>query len=178
MDQEQPCGNGWKLLVPGICGAAAIVLIPLLLGALDGVPAGHALALAGSALVIEYGAGVVGIALGFSPVATFLILASVGLGLIVVLFAIFMVLGETSGRVARFLAKTEARMERHPFIRKWGIIALIPGVLILGIYFIAPVAWILRWEIRSSAPLIFAGYLIGSVVTILGALGLFRLFLS
>lgn len=175
MEENEPTGAWQELVVPVALGVAAIVVLPLILAGLDGVPPERTLTLVGSALVIEYGAGAVGIALGISPITTFLILASTGLGLVVLLFAIFDTLGRKSGRVAGFLKKTESRMERHPFIRKWGILALFPGVVIVGIYFVTPVAWILRWETRRSIFLILAGYLAAGVVTLLGTLGIFRL---
>lgn len=171
---DQRIGTGKNFLLLILPGIVAILAIPLMLSLLMGEPVFRIITVVGTTLVIEYGSGALGIALGISPLTLFLVIASVGLGMIFILFGIFSLLGEKSARVADFLKKTEGKMERHPFIRRWGILALVPGVLILGIYFIVPVAWILRWETRRSAALIFSGYLIGSAVTILGTLGVFH----
>ena len=156
-------------------GIVAILPVPLILAISAGVPLYQMLTLVGSALLIEYGAGAVGVALGISPLVIILTLASVCTGLLLLLFGIFIFLGEKSEHVANFLKNTGNLMERHPYIWKWGILSLVPGEIILGIYFMVPAAWILHWDIRKSAVLIFAGNLAGGIVTIYSAMGLLQI---
>jgi len=133
------------------------------------------LALIMSTLVIEYGAAPVGIGLGLPPLFVFYVLVCVALGVILVLFDIFDILGDHSARVSEFLKTSSERAKKSSFLTKYGIYGLVPGVMTLGFYVCPAIACALGWQRDRSIFLIMSGYISITIITILATMGIFRL---
>ena len=152
-----------------------VVVLPLTIAFLFTIPLPSTLALITSTLIIEYGAAPIALGLGLPPVFVLCVLVCVALGVTLVLFDIFAIMGERSERVSRFLKKSSERAKQSSFLTKYGIYGLVPGVMILGFYVCPPVSWVLGWPKNRSILLIMAGYITISIVTILATMGLFSL---
>ena len=152
-----------------------VFVLPITPAILFTIPLPPTLALITSTLVIEYGAAPIGIGLGLNPVFVVYVLVCVALGVTLVLFDIFDILGEHSERVSRFLKKSSERAKQSSFLTKYGIYGLVPGVMTLGFYVCPPVSWVLGWPRNRSILLIMAGYIVISIVTILATMGIFSL---
>ncbi|MFA6226416.1 MAG: hypothetical protein WC620_09675 [Methanoregula sp.] len=133
------------------------------------------LALSTSTLIIEYGAAPVGIGLGLHPGFILVVLTSVALGITLCMVDIFDTLGQHSGRVARFLARSEEKVKQSTLISKYGIYGLVPCVLTLDLYVCPPISWALVWRRDHSILLIMRGFIGISVIMILVTLGLFSI---
>jgi len=158
-------------------GILVAVILPLLLVLLLNIPLAPALTLIGSGFLIEYGAAPVGLALGLSPWAVFAILMCTETGIFLLLYDIFHTIGETSAPVARFLEKTHQYSRSSASVEKYGILALFPCEILVGVYICAPLAWVLGWEEKRSLAVTMAGYIPALIITILLTMGLFRVFL-
>ena len=164
-----PCwGQSSKTLV-------LVVILPLTVAFLFTIPIPSTLALITGTLIIEYGAAPIGLGLGLHPVFVLYVLVCVALGVTLVLFDVFDIMGEHSERVSRFLKKSSERAKQSSFLTKYGIYGLVPGVMTLGFYICPPVSWVLGWPKKRSILLIMTGYITISIVTILATMGIFSL---
>jgi uncharacterized membrane protein len=152
-----------------------VVVVPLTTAFLFTISIPSTLALITSTLVIEYGAAPVGIGFGLHPIFVLYVLVCVALGVTLALFDVFDIMGERSERVSRFLKKSSERAKRSSFLTRYGIYGLVPCVITLGFYVCPPVSWVLGWPRDRSILLIMAGYITISLVTMLAALGIFRI---
>ena len=176
---DMESGNPPCLLL-SLCGTVTrgillAVIFPLVPVFLFGIPLPTGLALVASTFVIEYGAAVPGIGFDLPPVYILYVLVCVAAGVTLTLFDIFDILGQSSPRVSRFLKKSEERARRSTILRKYGIFGLIPGVFLLGFYVCPAISWVLGWRRDLSILLIMVGYISASVVTLLTAIGIFRM---
>ena len=128
-----------------------------------------------STLVIEYGAAPVGIGLGLPPLFVLYVLVCVALGVVLVMFDIFDIMGDHSERVRLFLKKSSERAKQSSFLTKYGIYGLVPGVMTLGFYVCPAIACALGWHRDRSIFLIMSGYIFIAIVTILATMGIFSL---
>jgi hypothetical protein len=152
-----------------------VVVLPLTVAFFFTIPIPSTLALITSTLIIEYGAAPIGLGLGLHPVFVLCVLVCVALGVTLVLFDIFAIMGEHSERVSRFLKKSSDRAKQSSVLTKYGIYSLVPGVMTLGFYVCPPVSWVLGWPKNRSILLIMTGYITISIVTILATMGIFSL---
>jgi hypothetical protein len=152
-----------------------VVVLPLAAAFLLSIPIPSTLALITGTLIIEYGAAPIGLGLGLHPVFVLYVLVCVALGVTLVLFDIFAIMGEHSERVSRFLKRSSDRAKQSSFLTKYGIYGLVPGVMTLGFYVCPPVSWVVGWQKTRSILLIMAGYITISIVTILATMGIFSL---
>jgi uncharacterized membrane protein len=150
-------------------------LLPLLPALISGRPLAAVIALISSTLVIEYGAGAVGIGLGLPPPYVLFVLLCIALGVTVFLFDLFDLAGEQSRRVGAFLAWSRRRAAASRLLSRYGMYGLVPLVITLGFYVCPPVAWVLGWDRRRSVLLIMTGYAIASVATVLVTMGVLDL---
>lgn len=150
-----------------------IVGLPLIPAFLFTIPIPSTLALITSTLVIEYGAALIGIGLGMHPLFVLYVLVCVALGVTLLLFDVFDIMGEHSERVSQFLKKSSGRAQQSTFLTKYGIYGLVPCVCTLGFYVCPPVSWALGWHRNKSILMIMTGYISISIVTILTAIGIF-----
>jgi uncharacterized membrane protein len=153
-------------------GILVAVVIPLAAAVLLGNPAGPVLALIGSGLVIEYGAAPVGIALGLSPLLVFFILLCTETGIFLGLYDIFDSVGHTYAPVMRFLEKSRGYARSSAMIERYGILGLVPCVILVGVYVNAPVAWLLGWREDHALLVTIAGYALALAVTVWAATSL------
>ena len=153
------------------------VLLPLIPVLLFGVPLAPTVTVITSGFIIEYGAAPIGLALGLSPPVVFYILMCTETGIFLGLYDIFNTIGETSAPVARLLEKTHQYSHSSAGVERYGILALIPCEILLGVYVCAPVSWVLGWQENRALIVTMAGYIVALVITILLTMGLFRVFL-
>jgi len=157
--------------------AAIVILLPLPVAYITGQSLMVTLALMASTFIIEYGAAPVGIFGGLDRIFVLFVLSCIALGVTFLLFCLCGALEERWPRVARFLEKSRSRAQTSPFLATYGIIGLVPLVIVLGFYVCAPAACILGWRRDYATALIMAGYIIASIVTILLTHGATMVFL-
>jgi hypothetical protein len=156
-------------------GLILILVFPLASAFVFNISPESSLVLIAATLVIEYGAAAVGVGLGLPPLYVLFVIICIALAVILTLFDIFELLGAHSERVSRFLQKSAERAGRLRFLKKYGIYGLVPGVITLGFYVCPPVSWVLGWPRERAVPLIMAGYIAISIVTILATIGILTL---
>jgi uncharacterized membrane protein len=152
--------------------AALAIVLPLAVASVTRQSLPVTLALMGSTFIVEYGAAPVGILGGLDPLFVLFVLASIALGVTLFLFALCGTLAEHWPRFARFLRQTRGRAEGSAILEKYGILGLLPLVIVLGFYVCAPVACIFGWRHDHATLLIMAGYLVASTAAILATLGI------
>ena len=163
----------------GITGLVVLAFVlPIAAAYLIGYPTAPALALIGSTLIIEYGAGPVGLGLGLSPLYVLFTLCCVALGVTLFLFSLIDTLGERSERVKNFLQRSAEKGRRSRILTTYGIYGLIPCVITLGFYVCPPIAGVFGWKRDLSVLMIMTGYTGVSIATILLTTGIFDLFLT
>jgi len=157
----------------GVLFAIVLPLVPVLLFA---IPLAPTLALIGSGLIVEYGAAPVGLALGLSPVFVFYVLMCTETGIFLGLFDIFDTIGHTYAPAAQFLEKTRQWARQSAGMERYGILALIPCEILIGVYANAPVSWVLGWREDRALLVTLAAYGIALAVTIIATAGLLRMY--
>jgi hypothetical protein len=131
-------------------------IAPFLAGSFFMVSPGSVLALMSATLILEYGAVFIGIALDIDDAVILLIVTLVATGMIFFQFSLFDHIGKSSPRAARFLERVRGNYWSPPVIKKYGVFALVPGILIVGFYVCPAVAWLLGWE-RKIAFIVMMG---------------------
>jgi hypothetical protein len=117
---------------------------------------GPVLAIISGTLVLEYAAVVVGTALSMDDAIVFCMVTLVAAGIIFFQLSLFDHIGKSSPRVRGFLEHTNRKYGSSPFVKKYGIFALLPGMLVVGFYVCPAVAWLLGWE-RKTAFIVMMG---------------------
>jgi uncharacterized membrane protein len=156
-------------------GILLILILPLLPALIFGYPLMPTLAMIGSSLIIESTAAPVGIALGLSPLFVFYVLVCTEAGIFLCLYDIFDTIGHTSEPVARFLEKSRQYAHGSATIEKYGILGLIPCVILIGVYANAPLTWVLGWREDHALILTIIGYLPMLVITIWLTIGVLQM---
>jgi uncharacterized membrane protein len=156
-------------------GILLILILPLLPALVFGYPLMPVLAMIGAGLIIESTAAPVGIAFGLSPLFVFYVLICTESGIFLCLYDIFDTLGHTSEPVARFLERSRQYAHGSATVEKYGILGLIPCVILIGVYANAPLAWVLGWREDHALILTILGYLPLLVITIWISTGLLQL---
>jgi uncharacterized membrane protein len=156
-------------------GILLILVLPLIPALVWNSPLMPTLAMIGSSLIIESTAAPVGIALGLSPLFVFYVLCCTEAGIFLCFYDIFDTIGHSSERVAAFLEKSRLYAHESPTVEKYGILALVPCELLLGVWANAPLAWVLGWRKDHALILTMIGYLPQLIVTIWISMGLLQL---
>lgn len=156
-------------------GVSVALVLPLLSSLIFKEPLMPTLALAGSGLVIEFGAAPLGIALGLSPLFVFWVLMCTETGIFIGLFDIFDAVGHTWKAAADLLVTTKQFIHRHSLAERYGILGLVPCEILIGVYANAPVSWVLGWPQGRALLLTMAGYVPCLILTILATNGLLAL---
>ncbi|MDD1676403.1 MAG: hypothetical protein LUQ40_01555 [Methanomicrobiales archaeon] len=164
--------------MPGrmVIGAILAWLVAGLSVILWGVPALSLVALSGATLVVEYAAAAVGVGVGLSPLFLIIFIMAFAFGMIFILFALFDALATSSARVCRFLEHAQQKHGQSRLLRKYGILSLVPLVIIIGFYFTPPVAWFMGWDRRWTLILLGVGEVIGILITLALTYGVLRIF--
>jgi len=151
-----------------------IVGVPALISLGTGVPFPLILAVAGSALVIEYAAVVPGVALQLPAYITVLVVLSVGSGVITGSLEIFDAFSLTSPRLSRFLSRVRMRTAGK-FLHRYGIWGLAPAILVAGFYVTPGLSFILGMPKKRSIAIMTGAFLLGELVTLSIATGVLKL---
>ena len=155
-------------------GVLVAVILPLATALAFSFPLSSTLALIGSGLLIEYGAVPVGIALGLPPLFVSFVLICTETGIFLALYDIFDTIGHTYEPVRQFLEKSRQYVHHSETIEKYGILALIPTEILVGVYINAPVSWVLGWREDHALLVTMAGYLIALAITVVLTVGLLQ----
>ncbi len=131
-------------------------VVPFIAGTFFMVPAGSVLGLVFATLFLEYGAVFIGAALDMDSAVIFIIVSMVALGIIFIQLSLFDHVGKSSPRVAQFLERTRGNYGSSPVVKKYGVLALVPGMLVVGFYVCPGVAWLLGWD-RKTAFIVMTG---------------------
>lgn len=140
----------------GSIGLFMAAVAPLLAGYILGIQPGAVIELVLGTLIIEYGAVVIGTALGIGSAATFIIAAFVATGIIILQFSLFDFMGHSSITVSRYLERIREKYGSSPSVKKYGVIAPIPGMLVVGFYVCPAVSWLIGWD-RKISCIVMAG---------------------
>ena len=149
-----------------------IIVLPLLFAVIFGVSPSWATGLVGSTFALEYLAIPLGVGLKLPPAYVFLTVVSAGIGIFTLVLGIFHLIGERSQKVVDFLLKLR---EKAPRLQKYGIYGLIPGATLLGMYSCAATVWVFGWDIRRSALLTTAGFVLISTILLFSSIGIFKI---
>ncbi len=151
--------------------AIFFLVLPLTLSLLLGVPAPSALVLIGAAFVIEYGAIAPALAMGLDLLFSMAVISLVCLGVLLTSYEIFDLLSFRSEKIRAFLARVEGiRITRG--LRRYGILALVPGMAVAGFYVCPAAAWIIGWRKGEAIVVMFAGFLASAIIVALITLNL------
>jgi len=156
-------------------GILLILVLPLVPALILGYPVMPTVAMIGTSLIFESSAAPVGIAFGLSPVFVFCVLFCTECGIFVCLYDIFNAVGHSSPRVAEFLERSHAYASSSPTIARYGIFALVPCEILIGVQVTAAVAWVLGWREDYSLALTLIGYLPQLIITILICIGILQI---
>jgi len=148
-----------------------VVAVPLLTGAVLGIPEERILPLIASTFILQGAAPPLGHPLGLADPVILFLMASFAVGVVSFVFEACEALALSSERVARWIGKARGTMERHPSIRSYGVVscifvAWIPGI---GLYGTPVIAWILGWPRWPTVVFTTAGFVIASGLVLAGA---------
>jgi uncharacterized membrane protein YoaK (UPF0700 family) len=141
------------------------IAVPLVLGALSGVPSASIVSLVISTLILQAAAPPLGLALGLTPAVILAIMACFSIGIILAILEICDSMSMSSERVRGWIDSIGKKMEKYPVIKKYGaisciIIAWIPGI---GLYGTPIIAWILGWKRLPVLVFTTVGFTIAAV---------------
>lgn len=154
------------------------VLLPLALGLALGIPAARVFGLVSSTIVLQANAAFVGVGMGIHPAAVLLIMTFVEFGTVLAILLICDAFALQSARVRGVLERTEEKIQKVPFLAKYGVVILIvlPAMPVVGLYSSTVISWILGWDRRLSLLFITIGWVAVTTFLILFALGFVHLF--
>lgn len=141
-----------------------VFIIPVVIGGMQGIPAGTILSFLASTFILQAAAPPLGGPLGLSREVTLAIMASFSVGVVLAIFEICESLALTSERVSGWIDRVGRKMEKYPVIKKYGaisctMIAWIPGI---GLYGTPIIAWILGWNRYVSVVFTTIGFVIAA----------------
>ncbi len=144
--------------------ALFVVIVPVLIGMVAGVPVAKILSYIASTFVLQAAAPPLGGPLGIPRIVILAIMASFAVGIILTILELCESLALTSGRVSRWIENVGNKMEKYPVTKKYGaisciMIAWIPGI---GLYGTPIIAWILGWNRYLTVLFTTAGFVIAA----------------
>lgn len=147
--------------------------LPLVLGALLGIPLTSVLSFIGSIALLQALAAPVGVLLGFEPWVVLSIMTSFAVGICLAIWELLQTFALTSDRVNRWIGSVELKMQDHKYLHRYGpisciLIAWIPGI---GLYGTPVIAWILRWDRILSVVFTVTGFFLASLLMLVIAEG-------
>lgn len=166
--------SAWVIFWDGVIALFIAVVAPLLTGFFFMVPPGPVLALVSGTLILEYGAVFIGTALSMDDAIIFIIVTLVATGIIFFQLSVFDHVGQRSPRVARFLERIRGKYGASPIIKKYGVFALVPGILVVGFYVCPAVAWLLGWERKIAFTVMMGTFCASSALLLPVSEGLFH----
>jgi len=156
-----------------------VLVLPLVIGFYFHIGLAEILGLVASILILQPLAVVVGLGLGIDPFPVLLIMCSFGMSVIFVLFGICDLFTERSEWLRKHLEKIEAITEKSQMVKKYGIYTLIPFIWVpgVGLYGCVLIAWLFKWRGANAVIIIFAGWILATVLVLLTSLGILEIIL-
>lgn len=154
------------------------VLLPLVLGFFLGIPMARVFGLISSTFVLQSNAAFVGVGMGIHPIAILVIMTLVEIGAVLAIYLICDAFALQSARVRDILRRTEEKMQKVPFLAKYGAVTLVvlPAMPVIGLYSSSVISWILRWDRMQSLLFITIGWVAVTTFLLSIALGVVHLF--
>ncbi|KAF5055918.1 hypothetical protein DSECCO2_372790 [anaerobic digester metagenome] len=146
-----------------LAGIGAIT--SLFAGLIGGISLAGILGVASSTAIIEYGAAAVAVGIGIPPLPAMGLVFFSGLTLILLLFAVLDTLAERSAVVRRLVERAQRRTRTIAWLQRYGPVALVPAVVVVGFYICVPVAWFLGWRRYPSIAALSMGFLLATAGT-------------
>ncbi len=158
--------------------AVTIVIVPLAIGMMVGIPISTGFLLISSTLTLQGAVGMVGIGLGMNPVHILLITTSIAIGCMYGIYEACDLFAQSSPRISGWLKKVENRTKNATYLTRYGPVMLIPIIWIPGIsLFGSPVVgWVFRWNRWLSILCMTIGWMIAISVVMAGSMGLVQMF--
>ena len=162
-----------------LVGVTGILVVPLVIGFYDHITLPEILGLIASIAIFQPLAAVIGLGLGIDPIPLLLIMCSFGISVIFVLFGICDIFAERSEWLRNKLKKTESVTQESGLLKKYGVYALIPFIWVpgVGLYGCVLIAWLFRWRGIKPVSVIFAGWILATILVLLTSLGILKLIL-
>ena len=162
-----------------LVGVTGILVVPLVIGLYDYNTLPEILGLIASIAIFQPLAAVIGLGLGIDPIPLLLIMCSFGISVIFVLFGICDIFAERSEWLRNKLKKTESVTQESGLLKKYGVYALIPFIWVpgVGLYGCVLIAWLFRWRGIKPVSVIFAGWILATLLVLLTSLGILKLIL-
>ena len=123
-------------------------------------------------LVIEYSAPVAGLAAGLNPGFTIITVILVGCGAIGIQYPVFDALCCRSGTVRGFLDWIQKKYANSRLVRRYGVLALAPGILTVGFYICPAVSWLFGWDRKISFLIMIGAYSAAATGVLMAGLGI------
>lgn len=152
--------------------------IPISISYALGIPIQKTLTLIVAVFALEYFAAAIGISLGLNPAFTILVMTCVALSVIILLMAVFDIVGEKSKKVSNFLSKAREKAKKTKVLQKYGAYGLVLAVPLLGFYVCPAIAWVMGWRRDHAISMIVTGFILASSIVLLAGMGLFKFFLT
>jgi len=154
-----------------------LLVVPLLLGSVSGVPPATVLALIGSTLLFQAAAAVVGLSLGLHPLIVLAFLTSVAAAILLGILEVCDLFAERSRFVQSILQKIDGKTREIDALRHYGALMLLPVIWIPGIalYGTPVVAWVFHYPRVISLLCMLVGWMIATVVVMAATMGLINL---
>ncbi len=161
----------WKALIIVVIG---VIAVPLVIGAIFGVPVGEMLGLVSSVILLQALAVLVGLGFSLPPGVILILVTSVACAVILFIFEIADTFADSSERVRRLIKKMDEISRKSDKFTRFGMLMLVPIIWIpgIGLYGCAVIAWIFGWRNLTAVILMLTGWVIACVVVLLMALGL------
>jgi uncharacterized membrane protein len=158
---------------------AGVLAVPFIIGSYYQIAPVEILGLVGSILILQPFAVVIGLGLGINPSSLLLIMCSFGISVIFVLSGICDVFAEHSVWLRTHLKKIETITQKSEMVKKYGMYSLIPFIWVpgVGLYGCVLVAWLFRWRGVRPVAVIFAGWMLATVLVMLASLGIMEIIL-
>ncbi len=164
----------WRATVIIVIG---VIAVPLVIGAIFGVPVGDILGLVSSVILLQALAVLVGLGLSLHPGVILILVTSVACAVILFIFEIADTFADSSERVRGWIKKMDEISHKSDKFTRFGKLMLIPIIWIpgIGLYGCAVIAWIFCWRDLTAVLLMLTGWVIACTVVLLMALGLFSI---
>jgi hypothetical protein len=164
----------WEAALQVIVSLFLIFILPFIIGVATIVSPATTAGLILATLTIEYSAPIAGLAADLNPGYTILTVIIVGCGAIGIQYPVFDALCCRSGRVKGFLDWIQKKYANSPLIRRYGVLALAPGILTFGFYICPAVSWLFGWDRKISFFIMLAVYSAAATGVLMAGLGIIR----
>lgn len=163
-----------KAVIQVLVSLSLIAILPFVIGSVTNVSPAATAGLIVATLTIEYSAPVAGLAAGLNPGYTLIIVILIGCGAIGIQYPIFDAMCCRSGKVQGFLDWIQKKYANSPLIRRYGVLALVPGILTVGFYISPAISWLFGWDRKISFLIMTAVYSAAAVGVLMAGLGIMR----